>query len=557
MQPFVYLSLKFSIKLFSGASGSGKTTLLSTLSLRLSSNAMNIGGEIRLNGREYDTAILKSMSAYVMQDDLLHAELTVEETLGWAALLRMPRVTTSEKRAKRVEEVISLMGIEHCRTTIVGNTRRKGISGGERKRLCIAVELLNHPQLIFLDEPTSGLDSKTAFEVCKALKNLSTVGECTAICTIHQPAPNTFALFDNLILMKQGETVYQGNVPGSAEYLKRLGNPCPAGVNLAEHLIDAIAPTDKEQREIEKREHRVVPVDLSLGIEKFNFVDFDEARSVAFQTYVLCRRNFQQAVRNWDTWLIGMGAVFIIAFFISGGIWHNLEPANQVSTTTIPPALFFTCVNQGVFASLQMINSFPGERAIMLRERQVGAYTTLAYFLAKTIVDTVVMLPQPIMFSIIVYPMFNLQHSANKFFVYLCFMCLDSMAATALATAVTCLCVTVELSTAVLSLLFEVCRLYGGFFTSPAQLTTKFQNCKFCDAMSYIKYAFVGTALNELNHLEFSCPEGTICAVTHGEQIEVAKGYNQYSMGECAGILVFYIIGFRVIGYLALKFVRS
>jgi ATP-binding cassette subfamily G (WHITE) protein 2 len=168
-----------------GASGGGKTTLLSTLSLRLDPNYMDITGEFRLNGREYSRAHLKKMSAYVMQDDLLHAEFTVEETLQYAAQLRMPEETTLEERTQRINEVISLMGIDHCRNVIIGNTRKKGISGGERKRVSIAIELLNRPKLIFLDEPTSGLDSHKALSIVRLMRNFARKRGKTIISTIH------------------------------------------------------------------------------------------------------------------------------------------------------------------------------------------------------------------------------------------------------------------------------------------------------------------------------------------------------------------------------------
>ena len=106
----------------------------------------------------------------------------------------------------------------------------------------------------------------------------------------------------------------------------------------------------------------MVPTDMVFGMEKFNFTDIQEAKSVLFQTNVLHWCHFQQQVRNWDTWLMGMGAAFIIAFCISRGIWRNLGN-NQASAAKIPPALFYTCVNQGISASLQRINSFPGESA--------------------------------------------------------------------------------------------------------------------------------------------------------------------------------------------------
>lgn len=140
-----------------GGSGSGKTTFLSTLALRLDSTRMKIEGKVLLNGRTYDKALLKAMSGYVMQDDLLISTLTVEETLNYTALLRTPKNLTKEERLERQNSLLKMLGIDHVRNVKVGDTRNKGISGGERKRLCVAMELLCRPSLLFLDEPTSGM----------------------------------------------------------------------------------------------------------------------------------------------------------------------------------------------------------------------------------------------------------------------------------------------------------------------------------------------------------------------------------------------------------------
>jgi ATP-binding cassette, subfamily G (WHITE), member 2 len=117
---------------------------------------MVVTGDIFLNGKPISKQTLKSMSGYVMQDDLIHSHLTVGETLSYTAALRMAKGTTRVQRKEREAEVMSLLGITYCKDIIVGDTRRKGISGGERKRLCIAMELLTKPSLLFLDEPTSG-----------------------------------------------------------------------------------------------------------------------------------------------------------------------------------------------------------------------------------------------------------------------------------------------------------------------------------------------------------------------------------------------------------------
>ena len=138
-----------------GPSGCGKSSLLNTLAMRLDS-AVEMHGSLRLNGREYNRRLLKQCSGYVMQDDLLNGRMTVEETLGYTAQLKLPKGTTPEMRAKRVDQVCKQMGLVHIRGVIVGDSLLKGISGGERKRLCVAMELLTRPALLFLDEPTSG-----------------------------------------------------------------------------------------------------------------------------------------------------------------------------------------------------------------------------------------------------------------------------------------------------------------------------------------------------------------------------------------------------------------
>jgi ATP-binding cassette subfamily G (WHITE) protein 2 len=198
----------------SGSSGSGKSTLLNTLACRLDVNTI-VHGEMCLNGGPYNNAELKRMAGYVMQDDLLNGCLTVYETLMYTAKLRLPRTFTNEERKKRVDDVMNDMGITSVKNVIVGTTLKKGISGGERKRLCVGMQLLNRPQLLFLDEPTSGLDSVTALDLIRTFHSLAHVNfpekAVTIVCSIHQPQSKIFNLFDSLILLKAGNVMYQGS----------------------------------------------------------------------------------------------------------------------------------------------------------------------------------------------------------------------------------------------------------------------------------------------------------------------------------------------------------
>lgn len=524
-----------------GASGGGKTTLLSTLSLRLDPSFMHIDGDIRLNGREYSANVLKAMSAYVMQDDLMHAEFTVAETLNYAAQLRMKTASNAE-RQDRIEEVLELMGISHVQNVIIGNSRRKGISGGERKRVSVAIELLNKPKLIFLDEPTSGLDSTTAFVVCKALKRLAESGECTVVCTIHQPMPKIFRLFDNLILMRKGQIAYLGHAMKTIGFLEQIEQPCPPDENLADHLLKVVSSVGEgdEKATVETSKMRI-PVDLTFGIDK-PFYTKEGASHWGQEFKILFQRGMVQYIRRWDIIMFNLCATILIAVFIGFGFWRKIgDDPSQIKY--IRPSVFFAMVNQGVVGSLQAITSFPVERAIVLRERQAGAYQVSSYFMAKTMIDLVTQLWPPMLFACIVYFSVGYQPSAGKFFMYMFFCILDSYAATSLCTVVVCTCVSIERSTVVLSFIFEITRLFGGYYTSPKQLHD-FPHWRWADALSYLKYAYIGTVLNEL--------EGE----PGGAAIIDQYGYDEYTISFCIGILIVFIVGCRLLAYLGLRFLK-
>ncbi len=187
---------------------------MNTLACRLDVNTV-VEGEMRLNGAPYNNAELKRIAGYVMQDELLNGYLTVEETLMYTAKLRLPRTFTDKQRKERVDDVMADLGLSHVSNVIVGTPLKKGISGGERKRVCVGMQLLNRPQLLFLDEPTSGLDSVTALDLLHTLHALahgrSQEKAVTIVCSIHQPQSKIFNLFDSLILLKAGNIIYQGS----------------------------------------------------------------------------------------------------------------------------------------------------------------------------------------------------------------------------------------------------------------------------------------------------------------------------------------------------------
>jgi ABC-type multidrug transport system ATPase subunit len=198
-----------------GASGCGKTSLMNVLAGRATSmNGHVVTANITVNGKAVTAAELGPKVAYVMQEDSLTATATPREAFDFSARLRLPPTVTAEERKTMVDEMIRILHLERCADTMIGNELIKGISGGEKKRVSIGVELITQPSILFLDEPTSGLDSYAAYNIINILKDLARLG-CTVISTIHQPSSEVFHLFDRVLLLTSGRLLYDGPVDGA------------------------------------------------------------------------------------------------------------------------------------------------------------------------------------------------------------------------------------------------------------------------------------------------------------------------------------------------------
>ncbi|KAI7905378.1 P-loop containing nucleoside triphosphate hydrolase protein [Cokeromyces recurvatus] len=219
-----------------GASGAGKTTLLDILAKRTKSGISR--GGIYLNGQEVSASHYRKLIGYVDQEEVMIPTLTVYETILYSALLRLPRSMSTAAKKFRVMEVMQELGIDAIKDAKIGQPGARSISGGERRRVAIACELVTSPSVLFLDEPTSGLDAYNAFNVVECLVNLAKNYKRTVVFTIHQPRSNIVTLFDQLVLLAQGHVVYSGPQTEVQSYFQQIGYPCPAGFNIADYMID-------------------------------------------------------------------------------------------------------------------------------------------------------------------------------------------------------------------------------------------------------------------------------------------------------------------------------
>lgn len=221
-----------------GPSGAGKTTFMNVLCGKATYGKMR--GKIYINGEEGDIKNYKSVMGFVPQDDIVHESLTVSEQIKFSAELRNPSSTSLTRCGLIAEDVLNVMQIDHIQNSIVGGQETRGISGGQRKRVNIGLEMAACPTVLFLDEPTSGLDSTSSLSVVHSLKKMAQLG-LTSVMVIHQPRYSLFTLFDDVLLLgKGGRTVYLGPSTNAKEYFESIGFEMPKDENPADWFMDVI-----------------------------------------------------------------------------------------------------------------------------------------------------------------------------------------------------------------------------------------------------------------------------------------------------------------------------
>lgn len=220
-----------------GPSGSGKTSLLTALGGRVGEGKGKLTGNISYNNKPLSKAV-KRTTGFVTQDDALYPQLTVKDTLVYTALLRLPNSLTRQEKIKQAEAVVTELGLDRCKDTIIGGPFVRGVSGGERKRVSIGQEILINPSLLYLDEPTSGLDSTTAQRIVSILWELARGGR-TVVTTIHQPSSRLFYMFDKILLLSEGNPIYFGLGSTAMDYFASVGySPSVERINPSDFLLD-------------------------------------------------------------------------------------------------------------------------------------------------------------------------------------------------------------------------------------------------------------------------------------------------------------------------------
>ncbi|KAJ1885276.1 hypothetical protein LPJ66_010197, partial [Kickxella alabastrina] len=438
-----------------GSSGAGKTTLLNVLSGRVQGGRLH--GDIKFNNTKRDPHTFKRLLAYVEQDDLMFPQLTVDETLTASVNLRLSNEKyTPEMKRDRVNTVMRQLRLTHVAGSKIGGSGERGVSGGERKRVSIGLELVTDPSILVLDEPSSGLDSSSAEMVVSLTKEMSRERNLCTLMTIHQPSAEMVAKFDKLILLSQGKLVYMGPADKVLSYFERLGFPS-TNSNPANFFIDLTTIDFSSDEAMRKSEQHIQALadsfaayrgskggdqlsselvsersSLSASAETTfsnSHRDIDITREVAAlvlyepapmnnwlsELFVLLRRDWTLCVRNRSL-VMGLVLQAVAMMIFLGFVFFQLK-TDQASVQNRIGALFSLTVCCTFQVIIPVMTVIMAGRDVLLRERSGGTYRMTSFFFAKSLsFFPLVYLPYIVMYTG-VYFIAHLQYDAAKFFI--------------------------------------------------------------------------------------------------------------------------------------------
>ncbi|XP_052029783.1 broad substrate specificity ATP-binding cassette transporter ABCG2 [Apodemus sylvaticus] len=575
-----------------GPTGGGKSSLLDVLAAR--KDPRGLSGDVLINGAP-QPANFKCSSGYVVQDDVVMGTLTVRENLQFSAALRLPTTMENDEKNERINTIIKELGLDKVADSKVGTQFTRGISGGERKRTSIGMELITDPSILFLDEPTTGLDSSTANAVLLLLKRMSKQGR-TIIFSIHQPRYSIFKLFDSLTLLASGKLMFHGPAQKALEYFASAGYHCEPYNNPADFFLDVIngdssavmlnrEEQDNEANKTDEPSKREKPVIENLAEFYINSAIYGETKveldqlpvaqknkgtstvrepvyvtSFCHQLRWIARRSFKNLLGNPQA-SVAQLIVTVILGLIIGAIYFGLKN-DSTGIQNRAGVLFFLTTNQ-CFSSVSAVELFVVEKKLFIHEYISGYYRVSSYFFGKIVSDLLPMRFLPsVIFTCILYFMLGLKKTAEAFFIMMFTLVMVAYTASSMALAIAAGQSVVSVATLLMTISFVFMMLFSGLLVN---LRTIGPWLSWLQYFSIPRYGFTALQHNEFLGQDFcsGLSENDTCAANYtictGDGYLISQGIDLSPWGLWKNhvALACMIVIFLTIAYLKLLFLKK
>ncbi|PNH12086.1 ABC transporter G family member 1, partial [Tetrabaena socialis] len=560
-----------------GASGAGKTTLLNVLAGFARSNGGQnvVQGGIAVNGTPVSGDKMRKISGFVHQEDVILHTMTVREALTFSAMLKLPGSMPGPQKAQRALDIAYLLNLHKSLDSVVGSAMIKGISGGEKRRLSLGMEMVTEPSILFLDEPSSGLDAFNAFKVVHILRSVAHRHRRTVVCTIHQPSSECFHMFDSLLVLAAGQVIYQGDVTQMVDWFASVGYQCPNYTNPADFLFMEVlnAAVLQDETSGAAGTHSAGPADAAAGAAASNGhhhaqplgISAGPAGSSNHASPAQVQAGAADAHSAEDERIAGLIAAwkgshhtaslqraFTDRAFLDSGVskeaegsrapfalqwlllaqraarnaWRNpLVIKGKLAQTIFlslvgrriaagPPPV---CTLQGLFGStMGILTVFGAEKVVFQREYGNGMYGLPAYFISRWAVELPFQVVMPVMSAVICYWMIGYQNIAEKFGWFALTLVLMDTCGAGLGIFVSCIFNDLSVALSVMPMFLLPLMVFSGFFVNSNTIPPYFAWQKTASTqiqyISPMRYGFLALSKNEFSGLQINCTPDQDCA---------------------------------------------
>ncbi|XP_062185102.1 ABC transporter G family member 10-like [Phragmites australis] len=527
-----------------GPSGAGKTTLLSVLAGSADPGRV-AAGEVLVNGCPMDAARFRRVSGYVPQDDALFPTLTVEESLVYSARLRLRGGGRGRGAAEaRARDLMAELGLRH-----VAGSRVASVSGGERRRVSIGVDLVHDPAVLLLDEPTSGLDSGSALHIVKMLRDMATAHGKTVVLTIHQPGFRILELLDRVVLLADGAVRHHGSLAFLEARLAASGHDIPAHVNVLEYAMETIDSLKPDVVVVtastnqEKDAAAVGPVPASARRAGY-------ANSPAAEVRILAGRFVKTVLRTPQLFAARMAQSVLAGAFL-GSIF--------LGTTDLQSRLgFFAFSLTYVLSSTtEALPVFLQERRILERETSRGAYRVSSYVASNAAVFLPFLLAAAVLYAAPVYWLVGLAREPARFAYFSLVVWLVMLTANSFVACLSALAPNYIVGNSVVAGLIGCFFLFSGYFVASKNIPRYWV---FMHYASLFKYPFEALVVNEYGGARGAreclteAPGGGGLCVLDGAALLRQQGMRESMRWSNLGVMLGFVVGYRVLCFSFLWF---
>ncbi|KAF7030619.1 hypothetical protein CFC21_042129 [Triticum aestivum] len=590
-----------------GPPSSGKTTLLLALAGKLDPS-LKVRGEVTYNGYGLDEFVPQKTAAYISQNDVHAGEMTVKETLHFSArcqgvghryeLLQeltkkerqlgiypdpevdlFMKATSVEGSTLQTDYILRILGLDMCADVMVGDDMRTGISGGQKKRLTTGEMLVGPTKVLFMDEISTGLDSSTTYQVVRCIQQIVHLGEATVLVSLLQPAPEIFDLFDDVMLLSEGQIVYQGPREYVLEFFERCGFRCPERKGAADFLQEVTSKKDQAQYWIhnEKPYHYVSVPEFVLKFRKFHMgKSLKKQLSVPFNKRKIHKSALVFSDQSVSTsellktsfskeWLLMQRNSFIYVFKIVQGIIVALVASTVFLRTRLHEDTEEDGqVYLGALIFIMIANMFNGfaeatltlaRLPVFYKHRDFLFYRPWHFTLPNVLLKVPMALLESIIWVVITYYLIGFSPEASRFFKHLLIVFLIQQAAGGLFRLVAGLCRTVVVTNTAGSLALLMIFVMGGFILPRDAIPKWLVWGYWCSPLTY---AYIALAVNEMDSprwLDQSIADGRPLGVAVLENAGVFTGKEWYWIG--AGALLGFTVVFNVLFTLSLMYLNA